>query len=109
MALGHGGGREVGEKGQGGAGDQFPSLISEEGTRREGCDGPGHGGWVAAMGSASRGGQGRVRAGKREREGPSTYLGPWLEQGGGGAAGHGRQAWRAEVLAAAALQGRRMG
>ena len=35
------------------------------------------------MGSASRGGQGRVRAGKREREGPSTYLGPWLEQGGG--------------------------
>jgi len=37
------------------------------------------------MGSASRGGQGWVHAGKREREGPSTYLGPWLEQGGGGA------------------------
>ena len=37
------------------------------------------------MGSVSRGGQGRVRAGKMEREGPSTYLGPWLEQGGGGA------------------------
>ena len=37
------------------------------------------------MGSASRGGQGRVRVVNREREGPSTYLGPWLEQGGGGA------------------------
>ena len=70
------GGREKGGKGQGGAGDRFPSPISEEGTRREGCDGPGHGGRAAAMGSASRGGQGWVRVGKREREGPSTYLGP---------------------------------
>ena len=67
--LGHGGGRGKGGKRQGGAGDRFPSPISEEGTRREGCDGPGHGGRAAAMGSASRGGQGRVRAGKREREG----------------------------------------
>ena len=50
VALGHGGGREVGEKGQVGAGDQFPSLISEEGTRREGCDGPGHGGRAAEKG-----------------------------------------------------------
>ena len=73
------------EGGEGGAGDRFPSPISEEGTRREGCDGPGHGGRAAARGSASRGSQGRVLVGKREREGPGTYLGPWLEQGGGGA------------------------
>jgi hypothetical protein len=35
------------------------------------------------MGSAGRGGQGRVLGRKRERECPGTYLGPWLEQGGG--------------------------
>ena len=46
---------------------------------------------AVAMGSASRGGHGRVLVGKREREGPGTYLGPWLEQGGGGA-GRPRQA-----------------
>ena len=74
-----------GEKREEATRSRFPSPISEEGTRREGCDGPGHGGRAAAMGSASKGGQGWVRAGKREREAPSTYLGPWLEQGGGGA------------------------
>src|SRR6185312_5124018 len=86
-----------GEKGQDGARSRFPSPISEEGAHREGCDGHGHGGRAAAMGSASRGSQGRVPVGKREKEGQGTYLGPWLEQGGGGA-GRPREAGAAAAL-----------
>ena len=55
---GHGGGRGQRGKREGAMGSRFPSPISEEGGRREGCDGHGHGGRAAAMGSASRGGQG---------------------------------------------------
>ena len=60
---------------------KFPfSFLSPATKTVEGGEG-GAGG----LGSVSRGGQGQVRAGKKEREGPSTYLGPWLEQGGSGA------------------------
>ena len=83
--LGLDGSRGEGKKGQDDAWSRFPSPISVEGARREGCDGHGRGGRAAAMGSASRGGQGQVPVGEREREGQGTYLGPWLEQGGGGA------------------------
>ena len=38
-----------GEKGQGDAGIRFPSSISEEGARREGCGGHGRGGQAAAV------------------------------------------------------------
>ena len=66
--LGHDGGRGKRENGQGNARVRSPSSISGKRARGEGCDG-----------------QGRVLVGKMEREGPGTYLGPWLEQGGGGA------------------------
>jgi len=65
-----------GERERGATGSRFPSPISEEGARREGRNGHGRGGRAAAVGSASRGGQGRVLVGKREREGPGTYLDP---------------------------------
>ena len=47
-----------GERGRAAPGTDSPPQISEEVARREGCDGHGHGGRAAAMGSASRGGQG---------------------------------------------------
>ena len=74
--LGLDGSRGEGKKGQDGARSRFPSPISEERAHREGRNGHGRGGRAAAVGSASRGGQGRVLVGKREREGPGTYLDP---------------------------------
>ena len=57
-------------------GSRFASPILEEGARREGHNGHGRGGWAAAVGSSSRGSQERVLMGKREWEGPGTYLDP---------------------------------
>ena len=61
--LGLGGGRGEGEKGQDDARSRFPSPISEEGPRREGCGGRGHGGRAAAAGSAGGGSLERVLVG----------------------------------------------
>ena len=74
-----------GERGRAAPGTDSPPQFRRRGPAGRGVTALAMEGGRAAMGSASRGGQGRVRAGKREREGPSTYLGPWLEQGGGGA------------------------
>ena len=82
--LGLGGGREEGERGREVRGFDPPLDFGKEGPRG-GVRRPWPSRRAAAMGSVSRGGQGRVLGRKREREGPGTYLGPWLEQGRGGA------------------------
>jgi len=82
--LGLGGGREEGESGREVRGFDPPLDFGKE-SPRGGVRRPWPSRRAAAMGSVSRGGQGRVLGRKREREGPGTNLGPWLEQGGGGA------------------------
>ena len=48
-------------KGQGDAGIQFPSSISEEGARREGREGHGRGGQAAAVGGVAGAARGEHR------------------------------------------------
>ena len=58
------------------------------------------------MGSASRGGQGRVLVGKMEREGPGTFSALGSSKEAAERAGHGKQARRRSRLVAVALMRR---
>ena len=51
----------IGGKGQGNDEIRFPSSISEEGARREGCDGHGLGGQAVAVGGVAGAARGEHR------------------------------------------------
>ena len=88
---GHGGGRGKGEKGERAPGSRFPSPISEEGARKEGCHGGGRrpvlaGAAATLQGLAAAGarGKGRGNLGDSIPLTTSGWGGMWRRLDGGG-------------------------